>query len=76
MLERQPDLIILGSRRHLYGDQETHEFLRSKNEYQIIPIISIHTEISESENDIYIPIPPNKDSLLIAIKQLLNNKLE
>lgn len=76
--EKLPDLIILGSHIFLYRDREIHEFLRSKNEYQTIPIISIHTEISESENDIYIPMIPNKDkdSLLTGIKQLLSNKLE
>jgi DNA-binding response OmpR family regulator len=76
VLERQPDLIILGSRIYSYCDRETHELLRSKDEYQPIPIISTYIEISESENDLYIAKPINKDSLLIAIKQLLNNKLE
>ncbi|MCU7836589.1 MAG: response regulator [gamma proteobacterium symbiont of Taylorina sp.] len=76
MLKRLPDLIILGSHIYLYGERNTHEFLRSKNEYQAIPIISICTEIPESENDRYVPDTLNKDSLLTAIKQLLDNKLE
>jgi len=75
MLKRLPDLIILGRHIYLYNGRTTHEILRSKNEYQSIPIVSIGTEIPESEKDIYIPMPFDKDSLLTEIKQLLSNKL-
>ena len=75
--ERLPDLIVLG--RYMYlldNESETHALLRSKDKCQNIPIISTFTKITETEKDIYLAMPLDKDKLLLSIKKLLNNQLK
>ncbi|MCU7837111.1 MAG: hypothetical protein KZQ83_17935 [gamma proteobacterium symbiont of Taylorina sp.] len=74
--ERLPDLIILGSYMYLYNKLDTHDFLRSKDKYQNIPIISTYTKIAETENDTYLAMPLDKDRLFLSINKLLNHQLE
>lgn len=71
ILERLPDVIILGSCMPMYDGPELSQYLRAKKEYPAIPVISTHEKIAETDFDVYFPTPPDKESLVRAIKGLL-----
>lgn len=79
IVQRVPDLLLLGDKMPLTSTYDTCRFLRENTEYQDIPIISFSendSDVVEPENssyrcNLYLKPPLDKERLIDSIQALL-----